>query len=188
MKGLLMAVALVCFGSLAQAQSLDLYPVGKNFGSSGQWQFGIDKSAVVGACVQRELHDGQWLAGPCKDVFILAKNGQEVWHLGGAVMYNAEHGNAVYELKTGVVVGRALQNGLAWVGGHIPLIDDAITSLSQYNPPKFLAYAANITKFDVSGGYRPSHNAQVQGNWGYGGMVTLNIPLDDVYALLKAGF
>lgn len=182
MKKIILTVALMA-PMMAQAQSLDLYKLGKNFGSTGQWQFGIDKGATAGACLQREVHDGQWLAGPCRDVLILARNGAKAAHLGAAVMYNADRGNATYSLRAGVNVGSASKAFLVELSQKAPLLE----SIGDLKAPKWAAYLGSITTLDYAVGYRPKHNADVKGNWTHGPMFKMDFPLEDLYALIKLG-
>ena len=190
--GLLLGMAMSAHAQIAAPEpiatpgastSLNLYQIGKNWGSSGQWAFGVDKSATAGACVQREVHDGQWLAGPCRDIFVLARHGISTAHMGGAIMWNAEHGNATYSLRLGVSVGPAARAFLLKASEALP----GLENLAAWSPPRFLGYISDIATVDFAGGYRPTHDASVNGNWTYGPMVKLDIPLDDVYALIKAG-
>lgn len=161
----------------------DWYKLGPAFGPAQSWQFGFDKSATAGGCVQRELHDGQWLAGPCRDVLLLAKDGEHRAHLGAAVMYNAERGNATYSIRAGVNAGPILRATLVLALNRLPYLEN----VADFQAPKFLAYLGDITTVDYAVGYRPTHSKDVIGNWTHGPMVKLDLPLADVYNLLKLG-
>lgn len=179
MKRILLIVVLFALAGDAWCQT-SLLNIGGSFGSTGEYQFGIDKGSVVGGCVQRELANGQWLAGPCRDVFVLQKKGLNVLHLGGAVMYNAEHGNPNYDLRIGANVGAATSALLSKVAEDIPYL----SSLGSLSLPPFLIYLGNITTADYAVGWNPVHTPDVNGNFRHGPMVMLNIPLSDVEALL----
>lgn len=163
---------------------VDMLNLGSAFGPNSRFQLGIDKSLTAGACVQRELHDGQWLAGPCRDVLVLTRQGVRAMHLGAAVMYNAEHGNATYSLRLGGNVGPVVQAAIDMASSEIPMLQEA---LGAVHVPKFLGYLGHITTVDYAVGYRPTHTADVIGNLTHGPMVKMDIPLADVLALLKLG-
>jgi len=207
-KHWLLAIVLICFGSAAYAQSapapaaapaapvavaapapnLDLFQIGSNFGKNHSWEVGIDKSPNVDACLQREVHDGQWLAGPCRDIFILAKKQadgslQPVAHLGAAILYNADHGNASFSARAGLNVGPAAHVMLVKVSDDIP----GLEGLANITFPKWAAYLGDATTVDFAVGYRPVHDASVNGDLTYGPMAKLSIPLDDLYSLVKIG-
>lgn len=188
MKKLLLVLSflMVSMSSMAQVvstPSTDLYQIGSAFGSTKAWQFGIDKSATVGGCVQREIHDGQWLGGPCRDIFQLDKNGQHRFHLGAAIMYNSQHGNATYSARVGFNAGPVLGSAFSYVVNNLPYLE----SLSDVQAPKFIVYIGHVTTIDMAIGYRPIHTNDVIGSLTYGPMVKMDIPLEDIYALLKLG-
>lgn len=200
MKHWLLAVALICFGSQAKAQdaapapvpdapvsapvSLDWYKIGQPFGKSKAWQFGLDTSAMpAGGCAQRELNDGQFLAGPCREILLLARNGVSTFHLGAAALANAERGNMTYGPRLGVNIGSAAKATLASLAQKAPIIEN----LLDYPMPKFIKYVDKVLTVDYGVGYRPKHDANVRGNITHGPMVKLDLPLDDVIALLKLG-
>lgn len=160
----------------ATASKLDLWHIGQPFGREDQWQFGVDRTFTAGACWQREDVNGQWLVGPCRDVFILAKHGQSVAHAGVAVMYNAEHGNALYELRAGVNVGPFAKYCLNLAVRKIPYAE----RLAEIRAPKFLVYFGNITTVDYAWGLRLKHDPSVNGRQGRGAMFKMDIPLDDL--------
>ena len=166
-----------------EPRTLDLYKIGKNWGSRGQWQFGIDKGLTLGGCIQRELHDGQWLAGPCRDVFVIARNGDPVIHLGAYVNYNAERGNASYGPRLGVSVGRFGNFCIEKASELIP----AIEAYSKWKAPPFMQYIGSVVTIDYGVGWRPQHDESVKGELTHGPMFKLDIPLDDVYGLLIKG-
>jgi len=181
----LIAVLLLSLPSALPAQSntLGWIPIGGKFGSNQSWQFGFDSGATAGGCVQREVHDGQWLAGPCRDIFLLKKNGVAHAHTGGAVLYNAERGNATYSLRAGINVGPVASALLNKAVDRLPYLE----GLADIKVPKFLGYIGDITTIDYAVGYRPIHSADVIGNWTHGPMVKMDIPLTDIYHLLKSG-
>ena len=183
MKNLALALMLLAAPSCLMATGLDLYPIGKNRGGRGQWQFGLDKGLTAGGCVQRELNDGQLLAGPCKDVFVLAKNGENVLHLGAYVMYNAERGNASYGPRLGVTVGPAAKALISKAAEAFPVLEQ----YADWTPPPFLQYLNKILTLDYGVAYRPYHTEDVRGNITHGPMCMLTIPLGDIYGLLVKG-
>jgi hypothetical protein len=169
-------------------QSLDLFQIGNSFGKNKSWEVGIDKSPVLDACIQREVHDGQWLAGPCRDVLVLAKMDASgmlhpVAHLGAAIMYNAEHGNASFAMRAGVNVGPAAHALLSKMADDIP----GLEGISNITLPKWASYIGSVTTIDYAMGYRPVHDASVNGNLTHGPMAKMSIPLDDLYSLVKIG-
>ena len=176
-------VAALMFLTVPASAQLNLYPIGKNWGSVGQWQAGINKNLAVGGCLQREAHDGQFLAGPCVDPFVIARAGQDVFHLGAYVMFNSEHANASYGPRIGVTLGPVVKAGLSALSTRFPTIEQYV----GWSPPKFCLYLDKVLTFDFGVGYRPKHSADVNGNLTWGPMVKLSIPLDDIYALLHAG-
>lgn len=170
------------------AQSLDLLQIGSSFGKNRAWEVGIDKSPVLDACIQREVHDGQWLAGPCRDVLVLAKLDASgalhpVAHLGAAIMYNAEHGNASFSMRAGVNVGPAAHALMVKLADDIP----GLEGISNITFPKWASYLGSVTTVDYAVGYRPTHDASVNGNLTHGPMAKMSIPLDDLYSLVKIG-
>lgn len=184
MKHWLAAAALICFGSVAHAQDQAAPTIPGWYQlhwtpAASKWQFGLDASPSVGACLERELHDGQWLAGPCRDILLLAKDHKVAFHIGAAAMSNAEHGNTAFQMRAGFNVGPVAK----FVAGKLPLIDQ----LLEWNPPPFLGKLADATTIDAMGGPRPVHDASVNGPWTYGFGVKVDVPLDVVYGWLKAG-
>lgn len=164
--------------------SLDWYKIGQPFGKNQAWQFGLDTSAMpAGGCVQRELHNGQYLAGPCRDILLLARNAVPTFQLGAAALANTERGNMTYGPYLGVNVGSVGKAALASAAQKAPVIEN----LLDYQMPPFVAYLDKVLSVDFKVGYRPHHDASVKGNLTYGPMVKLNLPLDDVIALLKLG-
>jgi hypothetical protein len=173
--------------------TLDLYPIGKHFGADGQWQFGIDKSATVGACVQRELHDGQWLGGYCRDIFILAKtiesadklsvNQVPMFHVGVDALYNVQKSNGSYGVRAGFNIGGVAKTMLQKAASELPVLE----SLANWTAPPFIAYIDQITTIDYGVGWRPIHDSSVKGSLTYGPMAMVNIPLSDVWGLISSG-
>lgn len=149
----------------------------------GRWQLGLDGSSSVGACLERELHDGQWLAGACRDVLLLAKDSKVAFHLGAAVMSNAEHGNTSFQARAGFNVGPVTQAALDKLADRVPQLD----RLTGWNLPPWLRRVGDATTLDFMGGYRPNHDSSVNGNWTYGVGVKLDIPLDAAFGWLKSG-
>ena len=160
----------------------DVYVLGA-FGTSN-WSYGVTNNYDVGACVERELHDGQWLAGGCKDVLYLlhadaAGNLSKFAHLGGGVMSNAQHANTTYQLRAGVdatTLGSTL-------GGAINL---AAPNLNL-NVPPFVSHLGQAITFDFTAGYRPTHDASVNGNFTYGLEAMVNVPITTTFEWLISG-
>jgi len=67
-KFVLLLSASVCLPTLAAAQSLDLLPIGKNFGHDGTWQIALDKSYTGSVCVfyDAAVGDRAFLVGVCR--------------------------------------------------------------------------------------------------------------------------
>lgn len=151
--------------------------------ADSRWQFGLDASHTIGACLERELHDGQWLAGPCRDVLLLAKDRKVAFHLGGAAMSNAEHGNTAFQLRAGLNLGPLTEALLRKAADRIPGLGD----LAGWKAPPWLAKLADATTLDVMGGPRPVHDASVNGMWTYGFGAKVDVPLDTVFEWLHIG-
>lgn len=147
--------------------------------ADSRWQFGLDGSLTVGACLERELHDGQFLAGPCRDALLLAKDHKVVFHVGGALMSNAERGNTAIQLRAGFNLGPLAK----FAASKLPLVDQ----LLEWNPPPFMSHLADATTIDFMGGPRPVHDASVNGNWTYGVGAKVDVPVDVVFGWLKGG-
>jgi len=183
------AMLSVTVSQALETRSLDLYKIGKNWGSRGQWQFGIDKGLTAGGCIQRELNDGQWLAGPCRDVFVLARRDpvtndvDNMIHLGPYIMYNAERGNPSYGARLGFTAGNVARAMLDKAAENIPVLE----FYAGWKAPPFLHYLRKILTLDYGIAWRPDHSADVIGNWTHGPMFKLDIPIDDIYGLLTKG-
>lgn len=195
MKHYLFAVALICFGSSAQAQlasgsvlppptevvaappvlgklaPADWIKLGKNFGSRGQWQFGFDKSSTAGACAAYVVRAHAVMAGPCRDVFLLARDGAPVFHLGGAILYSGSKPN--YTGRAGFNIGPAGAAALNQVSERIPYLE----SLGDVRAPSWAAYVGRITTVDYILG-------NINGQLDHGPGVKVNIPLADLRGLL----
>lgn len=176
MKHWLLAVALVCFGSTANAQ---LYPIGRSFGSSGQFQFALDKLPAIGGCVLDERMDAQFLGGPCLDPLDMLVHGEPALTLGGAVLYNAEHGNPTYNIQVGFVAGTIAKNTITSIAEKIPVFE----SLTSIELPKFWTEVSKRTRFLLSAGPRPIHTKDVHSNFTAG----FGFRIDGTDALITAG-
>lgn len=173
----------------AAPSSMEWYKLGSPFGKNKAWQFGLDTSLMpAGGCVQRELHDGQWLAGPCRDIFLLAKaqddgSFRSIFHLGAYAMANAQRVNWSYGPRFGVNAGQVVKLGLVKIIDNVPYLE----ALADLHLPKFMQYADKVLTFDYGVAYRPVHDSSVNGNWTHGPMVKLDLPFSDVVGLLKTG-
>lgn len=173
----------------SSASSLTWYKLGSSFGGSSAWQFGLNMDPMpASGCLQRELHDGQWLAGPCRKILLLAKQQSDgsfrsIFHVGAYALANTERANWAYGPMAGVDVVGASAAALGKVAGNLPYVE----GLLDWTPPPFISYINNILTVDFGVAYRPNPTADVKGHWTYGPMVTLNIPLDDVIGLLRTG-
>lgn len=160
----------------------DVYVLGQ-LGSTS-FSYGVTNNYDIGACVERELHDGQWLAGGCKDVLYLlhadsAGNVNKFMHLGGAVMSNAEHGNTTYQIKAGLdlnALGTLTSNGLNLIAPNLNI-----------NVPPWVSHVGNAITLDGTFGYRPVHDASVNGNLTYGIMAMVNVPIATTFEWLISG-
>lgn len=206
MKKLIAVIALICLGSSARAQmSLDeakfvaqgkaeiasatpaaipgWYQLHTFGGASGRWKLGLDKSPTAGACLERELHDGQWLAGPCRDILLLAKDSQVRFHFGLGAASNAEHGNTAFQLRLGFNVGPIAKGALAKAADSVPILE----KFEEWNAPGWLSKIGDMTTLDFAGGPRPIHDASVNGEWTYGIGAKVDVPLDVIFGWLKSG-
>jgi hypothetical protein len=150
----------------------DWIKLGKNFGSRGQWQVGFDKSATVGSCAFYAVRSRFLMAGPCRDVLLLAKDARPVFHLGGAALYSASH-QPGYLGRAGFNVGPAAAALLTYAADHIPYVEAA----ADWNAPAALAYVGKITTFDYSAGI-------VGSQFDHGPQLMVNLPLPDLRAVL----
>lgn len=146
--------------------------IGGAFGSRSQWQFGLDKSATVGSCAFYAVRARFLMAGPCRDLLLLAKDSRPVFHLGGAALYSASH-TPGYLGRIGFNVGPAASSLLDWTAGRIPYIESA----ADWKAPSALAYLGKVTTFDYSAG-------TVGGVFDHGPQVKVDVPLDDLKAVL----
>lgn len=160
----------------------DVYTLGS---FSPTIQYGVTNNYNIGACVERELHDGQWLAGGCKDILYITRlNSSNVWtkafHLGGAYMANAQHGNQSYQLKAGFNLGALGALGASALSLAAPAVSDI-------KLPPWTQYIGNAITLDFAGGYRPIHDSSVNGNWTYGIMASVNVPIQTTFEWLISG-
>lgn len=164
--------------------NLDLYNVGHALGQGGQWQFGIDKSPTAGACVMYDVPDKKLLAGPCRDVLILAHNGQRALHAGGAVLYELNdlaQKHPFYMARAGVNVGPAAHAALVHLSEKIPYLE----SLADYKAPVWAQYLGSIATVDAAGGYNPNpYSNEVR--WPWGAQLKLDFPLADIASLFTS--
>lgn len=142
--------------------------------SNPSWQIQFDATADATFCGMRELHDGQWLAGTCRDLFYLTHAQSDglthkFAHVGVGVFWNGEHGNATVALKGGLNFGTAIQEGLQLLGMQYP-------SLQAMGAPPFLQKVGDMTSLDFALGYRPIHDASVNGDLTYGIAFNLRVP------------
>lgn len=160
----------------------DVYKLG-TFGSSA-WSYGVTNNFDVGACVERELHQGAWLAGGCKDVLYLlhadaAGNIYKAAHIGGAIMSNAQHGNMTYQIKAGVdlnTLGATIENAIILAAPNLDI-----------TPPPWVQQLGNAITFDGALGYLPVHDASVNGNLTYGIMANVNVPISTTFEWIAQG-
>lgn len=156
------------------------------FGAS-RYSFGVTKTFNTDACIERELNDGQWLAGGCKDIlFVLRRRGNgdtvKTAHLGLAVMKNAERGNTSLQVKGGLNLGTIGQSLQAMVNLAAPRLADIGSDL-----PPWTEKLGHILTLDFAAGYRPIHSEDVRGNFTYGVIVGVNVPIQDTFEWLAKG-
>jgi hypothetical protein len=164
-------------GTSVDAPSLDLYPLGKSFGKAGAFQFGIDKSATAGVCGGYDIPDHIFLAGPCRDLLVMAHAGKPVAHLGGFVGYglaDINRSHPYWSGRAGINTGGFLSAGLSKLADDVPYFD----ALSAYQAPAWVSYAGKITTLDYFVGYN--------GHWVHGPGLKADIPLADLLALITA--
>lgn len=188
----LLAVAVLVIAARAQAAQVggqEWMRIGKPFGQNAAWQFGLDTSKMpAGGCVQRELNDGQWLAGPCRDILLLGKQQDSldpkiIFHLGAYAMANSERANWAYGPRLGINTGQAAKLLFGQVVSNVPYLE----SLADWKAPAFISYLDKVLTLDYGVGYRPIHKSDVHGNLTHGPMVKLDLPINDVIALLRLG-
>lgn len=188
MKHWMLIAALACFGSShLRAQDVpapapvaapavlapeDWTKLGSAFGSRDQWQFGFDKSATLGSCAAYAVRAQFLMAGPCRDVLILAKDKVPTFHLGAAALYSASH-TPGYVGRLGFNVGPATKALLEYTAEKIPYVE-AVTELRA---PAALAYLGKITTLDYMAGV-------VGDEFDHGPQLKMDIPLADIRTLL----
>ncbi|MES2155448.1 MAG: hypothetical protein V4510_09970 [bacterium] len=150
----------------------DWVKIGGPFGSRGQWQVGFDKSATVGSCAAYAVNAKFLMAGPCRDVLILAKDKLPIFHLGGAALYSASH-TPGYVGRLGFNVGPAAKSLLEDVASKVPYLEAA----TDWQAPAPLAYLGKITTLDYMAGI-------VGGRFDHGPQLKMDLPLGDLRALL----
>ncbi len=150
----------------------DWIKLGGTFGSRDQWQFGFDKSATAGSCAMYAVRAKFLMGGPCRDVFILAKDRIPAFHLGGAALFSASH-TPGYLARVGFTVGPAAKGLLAFTAEKLPYNEAA----AEWSAPAPLAYVGKITTFDYSAG-------AVGGVFDHGPQVKVDVPLSDLRAIL----
>ena len=170
--------------SLTPTVPSDVYMLGT---IGGPINYGVTNNFDLGACVERELNDGQWLAGGCKDlVYFLRQdldgNWQKAGHLGAAFMSNAEHGNQSFQLKVGMDLGSMA----ASLANMVSVTAPSLKSNAAVLPP-WVSKMAEAVTLDFAGGYRPFHDSSVNGDWTYGVMATVNVPIATTFEWLVSG-
>lgn len=155
--------------------------IGPAWGPAQAWQFGFDSSKTAAVCAFDGLAKHQkpsYIVGPCRDVFILAKNGNPIYHVGGEFGYNVSdlsHSHPYYLARVGITVGPAVHGSLEWVSEKIPYVEEA----ANWNAPSALQYLGNISTVDAGGG--PGVGVKPV----YGAALKLSLPIDDVVSFLK---
>jgi hypothetical protein len=159
------------------APSLDIYPIGKNFGSNGTYQIGFDKSQTVGACAGYDIPDHIFLTGPCRDFVILAHNGKSVAHMGGFLGYGLKDlskSHPYWSARAGVSIGAAASSALNRLADDVPAFD----ALGAYQAPAWAAYVGKISDVEYFVG------DDFAGHLAHGPMANFTIPLADIAALI----
>lgn len=182
-KVVISLMALLCLSAVASAQSdLSLYPIGKNFGHNGSFQFGLDKSPTAGVCFEYDIPDRMFLTGPCRDIFVLAHYGRPAVHLGGSVGYgllDVSKSHPVWGVRLGFNIGPAAKAALDRLADNVPALD----AVGSFSAPKWAQYVGDITTLDFSGGVRQNPEAG-RVRYPYGAQAKVNIPIDDLVALI----
>jgi len=106
----------------------------------------------------------------------------EMAHMGVAVMSNAEHGNTSFQVEGGVTV-TAIASGV----GHLLHAGDTALWVDELNLPPFFTKLGHYTSINVAGGYRPVHDGSVNGNWTYGVLLGVNVPIQTTFSWLAKG-
>lgn len=181
MKTIIAALMLIAGVARAQTFPDDVYVLK----AYTKYAWATTNNFNLNGAIERELHDGQWLAGGSKDaLYMLRKksdgNYAKALQIGGAVMSNAEHGNTSYQIKGGLylgTLGATIQNGVSL----------AASNLADYTPPPWISKIGNAVSFDFFGGPRPKHDGSVKGNWTYGIGASVNVPIQDTFQWLISG-
>lgn len=150
---------------------------------SGHWKLGLDAGVTGSACIERELHDGQFLAGPCRDILLLAKDGHVAFHIGAGIMSNTQHGNTSFQGRFGFNIGPAARASLLSAADKIPVLEN----VASIQLPPWASKIGDAMTVDFAGGYRPTHDSSVNGNWTYGVAVKVDLPLDTAFGWLAKG-
>lgn len=119
----------------------------------------------------RELHDGQWLSGIKKDVWVLEDNqNHHQWiQVGGYSAWDTWHGDQSW----GLTVGTQL-NMFSGIAGMLAKALDLASVPAEHE----LQYIDKALTFQAFGGYRPVNNGtEVIGHWVYGYGFQLSIPV-----------
>lgn len=154
--------------------------------SSGH-AWGVTNNYNADAAVERELHDGQFLAGGKKAFAYLLRtdargNLVKAAHIGMAVMQNAQHGNtsiqAIVGIETGSL-GQILNN----------VTERAAPRLNQWGKqlPPWTGKLGYLVTLDFAAGYRPYHDASVNGQFTYGILAGVSVPIEDAFGWLASG-
>lgn len=153
----------------------DWLKIGGAFGSRAQWQLGLDKSLTAGSCAAYAVRARFLMAGPCRDVLLLAKDKIPFFHLGGAVLYSASH-TPGYLGRLGFNIGPAAAGVLEYTADKLPYLE----AVTEWKAPPALAYVGKITTVDYMVGV-------VGGQFDHGPEVKVDVPLQDLAAALGLG-
>lgn len=161
-----------CYSEAQEGQLVptDWIKISPTFGPGDNWQFGIDKSLTAGACAGYAIRSKLFMAGPCRDVLLLAKDKYRVFHLGFASLQNE---GAHPALRGGVDVGRFVGLGVNWTVEHVPYLE----FIRKLELPGWASYLTHISKVD----YFATYDGKMID---HGPMLKVDIPLPDLLALL----
>lgn len=156
--------------------------IGSAWGPSQSWQFGFDSSKTGAVCAFDGVANHQkpkYIVGPCRDFFILAKNGRPIYHVGleflGYDVSDVDHSHPYYLGRAGIAVGPAIHSSLTWVSDKLPYLEN----IASWSAPKAAQYLGNIATFDIGGG--PGVGVKPV----YGGAMKLTLSIDDVMSIFK---
>jgi hypothetical protein len=139
----------------------------------------------MGGCILDERMDAQFLGGPCIKPAAIRYDGKPTLGLGFGVLYNAEHGNASYNIYPGFTIGPVASIALNAAAERIPYLEN----LTNIEIPKFWTQIANATEIFGSIGWRPIHSPGVHSDMtaGFGFRIDGSDAVEKAASLIQKG-